>query len=97
MTLRAVLVVGDRRQILLSWVVRSLKRLQKETRNMAPVSKLKANLPTQEGRTLIVGTEVTVTNEFSPAWNDVRFRIILVGAARYRVREEDLAYAWAES
>jgi hypothetical protein len=61
---------------------------------MAPVCKLKANLPTQEGRTLIVGTEVAVTDEFARAWNDVRLRIILVGEARYRVREEDLAYAW---
>jgi hypothetical protein len=63
---------------------------------MSTTRQLKANLATQEGRTLRVGTQVAVTEEFSTGWNNARFRIILVADARYRVREEDLAYAWGE-
>jgi hypothetical protein len=63
---------------------------------MTTHGKLKANLATQEGRTLRVGTEVAVTDEFSTGWNNVRLRVILVEDMRYHVREEDLAYAWGE-
>jgi len=60
---------------------------------MITTRKLKANLVTREGRTLRIGTEVAVTDEFSTAWNNARFRVVLVGDARYHVREEDLASA----
>jgi hypothetical protein len=63
---------------------------------MAPIRKLIANLPTQEGRTLRVGTEVAVTDEFTAGWNNVPFRVILVADVRYHVREADLAFAWGE-
>jgi hypothetical protein len=63
---------------------------------MAPIRKLKANLPTQEGRTLRVGMDVAVTDEFTRLWSDAQFRVILIGEARYHVREEDLTYAWGD-
>lgn len=63
---------------------------------MIKTLKLKANLATQEGRTLRIGTEVAVTDEFVTGWSNVRLRVSLVGDARYRVREEDLAYSWSE-
>jgi hypothetical protein len=63
---------------------------------MAPIPKRMANLPTQEGRTLRVGTEVAVTDEFTAGWNNAPFRVILVAAVRYHVREADLAFAWGE-
>jgi hypothetical protein len=63
---------------------------------MAPIRKLKANLPTQEGRTLRVGTEVAVTDEFTTGWNKAPVRVILVTDVRYHVREEDLVFAWGE-
>jgi hypothetical protein len=63
---------------------------------MNTIRKLKSILPTLEGRTLPVGTEVAVSDEFATGWQNARFRIILVGDARYHVREEDLAYASGE-
>ncbi len=63
---------------------------------MTAIRKLKFILPTQEGRTLPVGTEVAVTEEFVTGWHNVRFLVILVGEARYHVRDEDLAYACGE-
>jgi hypothetical protein len=63
---------------------------------MAVIRKLKANLPTQEGRTLRVGTEVALTDEFSTLWSQAQFRVVLIGEARYHVKEEDLTYAWGD-
>lgn len=63
---------------------------------ITPARKLSANLPTQEGRTLRIGTEVAVTDEFSATWNNARFRVILIAEIKYHVREEDLAFAWGE-
>jgi hypothetical protein len=62
---------------------------------MATTLKLKNILPTQEGRTLPVGTEVAVTDELASLRN-ARTRVILGADARYHVREEDLAYAQGE-
>ena len=63
---------------------------------MATTHKLKGMLPTREGVTLRVGTDVAVTGEFTPGRQNVRFCLILVADARYHVREEDLAYACGE-
>jgi len=63
---------------------------------MATTLKLKSILPTQEGRTLPVGTEVAVTDELATSLRNARTRVILVADARYHVREEDLAYAQGE-
>ena len=60
------------------------------------ILKLKNMLSTQEGRTLPVGTEVAVTDELATGLHDARARVIFVADARYRVREEDLAYAQGE-
>jgi hypothetical protein len=54
-------------------------------------------LPTQEGRTLPVGTEVTVTDELATGLRSPRTRVILVAEGRYHVREEDLAYGCGKS
>jgi hypothetical protein len=63
---------------------------------MTTILKLKNILPTQEGRTLPVGTEVVVTDEWATGWNNARTRVILVANARLHVRQEDLAYAQGE-
>lgn len=63
---------------------------------MATIRKLVGMLPTREGITLRVGTEVAVTDEFAAGWQNVRFCVILVADARYLVREEDLIYACGE-
>jgi len=63
---------------------------------MTTILKLKNILPTQEGRTLPVGTEVAVTDEWATGWNNARTRVILVADARLHVRQEDLAYAQEE-
>ena len=52
----------DEQWNLLSWVVRSLKFPGQGDARMPPIRKLTANLPTQEGRTLRVGTYVAVTD-----------------------------------
>ena len=64
---------------------------------MAPIRKLTANLPTQEGRTLRVGTDVAVTDEFNAARNNTQLRVVLVADVRYHVREADLEFAWGEA
>jgi hypothetical protein len=63
---------------------------------MTTILKLKNILSTQEGRTLHVGTEVAVTDEFATSLHNAWTRVILVADARYHVREEDLAYARGE-
>jgi len=63
---------------------------------MTTILKLKNILPTHEGRTLPVGTEVVVTDEWATGWNNARTRVILVANARLHVRQEDLAYAQGE-
>ena len=63
---------------------------------MTTILKLKNILSTQEGRTLPVGTEVGVTDEFATGLRNAWTRVILVADARYHVREEDLAYARGE-
>jgi hypothetical protein len=63
---------------------------------MSTMCKLNRILPTREGVTLRVGTEVAVTDEISTGLKGVRFRLIFVADARYHVREEDLAYACGE-
>ena len=63
---------------------------------MATILKLKRILPTQEGRTLPVGTEVAVTDELATGPHNARTRVILVADARLHVRQEDLVYAQGE-
>ncbi len=66
---------------------------------MTTILKLKNILSTQEGRTLPVGTEVAVTDEFATHTSGLRnawIRVIVVANARYHVREEDLAFARGE-
>jgi hypothetical protein len=63
---------------------------------MATILKLKNILPTLEGRTLRVGTEVAVTDESATGRHNTLIRVIIVADARYHVREEDLAYAQGE-
>ena len=63
---------------------------------MTTILKLKNILPTLEGRTLPVGTEVAVTEELATSRHNLRIRVILVADVRYHVREEDLAYARGE-
>jgi hypothetical protein len=63
---------------------------------MTTILKLKNILPTQEGRTLPVGTEVAVTDELAAGLHNARARVILVADARYHVLDEDLAYARGE-
>ena len=63
---------------------------------MTTILKLKNILSTQEGRTLPVGPEVAVTDEFATGLHNAWTRVILVADARYHVREEDLAYARGE-
>lgn len=63
---------------------------------MATILKLKNILPTLEGRTLRVGTEVAVTDELATGRHNTVMRVVLVEDARYHVREEDLAYALGE-
>jgi hypothetical protein len=62
---------------------------------MTTTLKLKNILSTQEGRTLPVGTEVAITDEFAGLRN-AWIRVILVADARHHVRVEDLAHARGE-
>jgi hypothetical protein len=64
-----------------------------ETRCVTRIRKLMGMLPTREGLTLRVGTQVDVTDEYVAGWQNMRFRVVLVSDARYHVRAEDLAYA----
>ena len=63
---------------------------------MTTIFKLRNNLPTLEGRTLRIGTEVAVTEEVSTGRHNTLTRVIVVANARYHVREEDLGYAQGE-
>lgn len=72
-----------------------MARAQKTDLHVATILKLKNILRTLEGRTLRVGTEVTVEDESATGRDNIMTRFILVADAPYHIRE-DLAYSQGE-